>query len=81
MGIVNYGAKFTDKGLECDVCHAVNNFKVTGLCDATNGYGKVLKCCRCGNRITQMYIYENTTTSYRVSAKNIDIEKYLQEDK
>ena len=76
MGIVNYGAKFTDKGLKCDVWHAVNNCKVTGLCDATNGYGKILKCLRCGNRITQMYIYENTTTSYRVSSKNIDLMKY-----
>lgn len=76
MKTVNYGAKFTDKGLQCDACHAVNNFEVTGLCDATNGHGKVLKCCRCGNRVTQMYIYENTIKNYRVSAKNIDLMKY-----
>ena len=76
METVNYGAKFTDKGLECDVCHSVNDFEVTGLCDATNGYGKVLKCRKWGSRVTQMYIYENTTKSYRVSAKNIDPMKY-----
>ena len=69
MKTVNYGAEFTDKGLECDVCHSVNDFEVTGLCDATNGHGKVLKCRKCGSRVTQMYIYENTTKSYRVSAK------------
>ena len=76
MGIVNYGAKFTDKGLKCDICHSVNDYEVTGLCDATNGHGKILKCCRCGNRVTQMYIYENTEKIYRVSAKNIDLMKY-----
>ena len=76
METINYGAKFTDKGLEYDVCHSANDFVVVGLCDATNGHGKILKCCRCGNGVTQMYIYENTTTSYRVSSKNIDLMKY-----
>ena len=76
MGIVNYGAKFTDKGLKCDICHSVNDYEVTGLCDATNGHGKILKCCICVNGVTQMYIYENTIKNYRVSAKNIDLMKY-----
>lgn len=72
MKTENYGAKFTDKGLECDVCHSVNDFEVTGLCDATNGYGKVMKCNQCGARVTQMFIYENIRDGYGCAGRNIN---------
>lgn len=64
--VVNYGATFCDEGLKCNSCGEINNYKVIGFCDGINMYGKVLKCCNCGNEVKQ-------TVEFSVESRNIRI--------
>lgn len=72
MKIENYGATFTDQGLQCDTCGNINDFTTIGCCDGLGGYGKVMKCNQCTARVTQMYVYENMSDGYGCAGRNID---------